>query len=196
MEGPVALFGGSFNPPHVVHGMVCLYLLQTGCAQVWVVPTYAHAFAKALAPFEDRLRMCERLVEPLGGRVRVLDIEASLSSPSYTVDTVRALRRAHPGVAFQWVVGSDILGELPRWKDVDALKQLVDFRVLHRGGYGAPPGELSFPELSSTAIRQALARGESPSGLLPGPVLTYIRERGLYGASPSPLPAAKEASTP
>ena len=181
-DGPIALFGGSFNPPHVVHGMVCLYLLQTGCSEVWVIPTFAHAFAKPLATFEDRLAMCRSMVEPLGARVKVLDIEARLAKPSYTIDTVCALKAIHSEATFQWVVGSDILDELDRWKRVDELKALVDFRVLHRTGYATPKGSVAFPEVSSTAIRRALAEGQDPGALLPVGVLGHIRRRGLYQA--------------
>lgn len=182
-EAPtIALFGGSFNPPHVVHAMVCLYLLQTGAEAVWLVPTFKHAFAKGLAPFEARIKMCRLMAAPLGDRVRVLDIEAHRDGPSYTIDTVRALQAMYPERSFSWVIGSDILGELHLWEKIEELKRRVAFRVLDRGGYTGPGAGVVFPALSSTEIREALARGDGAEGRVPLSVLTYIHRHGLYGA--------------
>ncbi len=56
----VAVFGGSFNPPHVAHQFVALYVLETaGVDELWLVPCAKHTFEKLLAPFSHRLRMCE-----------------------------------------------------------------------------------------------------------------------------------------
>src|SRR5579872_1448859 len=55
----VAVFGGSFNPPHVAHVLACALLLSVQQVdRVLVVPTFRHPFAKSLAAFEERLRMC------------------------------------------------------------------------------------------------------------------------------------------
>ena len=71
MMREVALFGGSFNPPHVAHQMVCLFVLETCRVDaVWMVPTFRHAFSKELCGFEHRFRMCELAAAPLGERVR------------------------------------------------------------------------------------------------------------------------------
>ena len=165
--------------------MVCLYALQTGAQEVWLLPTFSHAFGKDLAPFEDRLEMCRRLVAPLGGSAKVLDVERELEGRSYTVDTVRHLMARHPGTSFRWVVGSDILAELHLWKEPEVLQQLVDFRVVHRGGHPAPEGGVTFPELSSTAVRSALALGKDVRDLVPEAVLSFIEAQGLYrGTTP------------
>src|SRR4051812_26752381 len=63
----VAIFGGSFNPPHVGHQLAALWVLETaGVDELWFVPAFVHPFEKALAPFEDRRRMCERAAAALG----------------------------------------------------------------------------------------------------------------------------------
>lgn len=180
MKKPIALYGGSFNPPHVVHAMVCLYLLQTGCRQVWMLPTFRHAFGKALAPWEDRLEMCRKATSPLGERVQVCEVEAENPEVSYTIDTVRKLQARFPEERFVWVVGSDILGELDRWKDVEELLQRIELRVLYRGGYPTGKQEVSFPALSSTQIRQQLEEGAPVEGWLSQEVIEYIRIKGLY----------------
>jgi len=56
----IALFGGSFNPPHVAHQMVALFVLETAPVdELWITPTYRHAFSKQLVDYEHRIAMCE-----------------------------------------------------------------------------------------------------------------------------------------
>ncbi len=113
----VALLGGSFNPPHICHVLLSVYLLETvDVDEVWWLPVYRHAFAKdsTLRPFKDRLAMCERVVAGYEG-IKVDDTERWLKPPSYTFDTICSLRTAHKDCAFSWLIGSDILPDLHRW---------------------------------------------------------------------------------
>ncbi|MBM4395645.1 MAG: nicotinate (nicotinamide) nucleotide adenylyltransferase [Deltaproteobacteria bacterium] len=181
----VAVFGGSFDPPHCAHVMVVSYVLAcTECDEVWVVPVAEHAFDKQSARFEARLAMCRAAFAPLGERVRVLDVEARLPWPSYTVQTLRELRAARPDVDLVLVMGSDIPAEAARWKAFDEVARLA--RILVVGREGAPAAEVvagpRFPEVSSTAIREALAGGRDVSALVPRGALEVIRKEGLYGA--------------
>jgi len=179
----VALFGGSFNPPHVAHQLVALYVLETEPVdQVWFVPAYKHAFHKPLAPFESRLRMCEIAAKGLGRRARVSEIERVIGGPSRTLATVRRLRTLHPGVSFSVVIGSDITAELPSWYGIGKLQQLVPFIVIgRRAAVGAAAhSAITMPEVSSTEVRQLLRQGKSPEGLVPRAVLDYIYRHGLY----------------
>lgn len=126
--------------------------------------------------------MCRLAFRPLGTRVRVLDIEARLPVPSYTVQTLRHLVQTHPDRAFTLVVGSDIISETPRWRDWDEVSRLARVLVLRRDGFPDPPAPRGprFPAISSTAIREALASGQDVSGLVPEVVLDVIRRRRLY----------------
>lgn len=181
----VALFGGSFNPPHVAHQLVGLYVLETEPVdELWLVPAFQHAFDKPLAPFADRFRMCELAAEALGARVRVSDIEARLGGPSRTLKTVERLIQDHPATAFSLVVGSDLEDEIDSWYGAATLRRLVPFVVVGRAGAGG--GALAMPAISSTEIRAALAAGRPPSGLAPKSVLDYIASRGLYGSRQTP----------
>ncbi len=177
----VAIFGGSFNPPHVAHQMLCLAVLETQAVDaVWMVPTYRHPFAKELVEFEHRFRMCELAARVFGGRVRVSRVEADLGQPaSRTLDTVLALRERRSDTDFRLVVGADILGERDKWYRWEEIERLAPSIVVGRRGYPSNCA-IELPDISSSGIRSRLGRGESVSSLLPRDVMRYIEEHGLY----------------
>ncbi len=180
----VAIFGGSFNPPHVAHVLAAAYVLA--CTDVdlcLVVPCYRHPFAKTLASFEDRLEMCRRAFGDLA-RVQISNVEEELGGESKTVRTLEYLQERHPHWRMRLVVGADVVHEMDRWTAPERVRELAPPFVLGRLGVASPPGyedaPLVLPEVSSTAIRAALAVGEKPAGLLPRRVAEYALERGLY----------------
>lgn len=179
----VAFFGGSFNPPHVAHQLVALYVLETSAVdELWFVPCYKHPFDKALAPFEHRLRMCELAASALGPRVRVNDIERRLGGESRTLETIKALRKEMPGQTFHLVVGADIEHEIATWYGAEELLRTVPRIVVGRSGFvGGPTGsQVTMPAVSSTEVRARLARGDSVAGMLPTQVESYLRKHALY----------------
>src|SRR5207247_5501171 len=96
----IALFGGSFNPPHIGHQMACLYVLETSsCKELWMVPTFRHPFDKALAPFEDRFEMCRRAAVRIGG-CSVSLVQAEVGGQARAIQPVAPLRAEHPGHSF------------------------------------------------------------------------------------------------
>jgi nicotinate-nucleotide adenylyltransferase len=147
----IAVLGGSFNPPHICHVFICYYVLATtDVEQVWWVPCYRHAFGKELASFHHRFTMCCLAVESMREEfVKVSPIEKERQGTSWTIDTVRYLKDRYPDHAFTWIIGSDVLDELDKWKDFDQLQQLISFIVIPRAG--------SFPE-----IHDHLQNGEFP----------------------------------
>ena len=178
----VALLGGSFNPPHVAHLMAAYWVLETqGVSEVWLLPAYRHPFGKELAPWQDRVRMCELAVRPLRG-VHVCTAEADLADDPLVGKTVRTLEHLvakHPDRRFALVVGADILPEASRWYRWDRVRELARVVVVGRQGYPGGVGP-ALPEMSSTEIRARIAAGEDVSGLVPLNVLAYIAARGLY----------------
>jgi nicotinate-nucleotide adenylyltransferase len=183
----IGLFGGSFDPPHVAHQLVCTLALSVGrMDQVWLVPCFRHAFEKPLAPFEDRLAMCRLAAAPFGERVHVCDAERDLGGVSRTLVTLEHLIGLHPGHRWVLVVGADILEETPRWHAWDRIQELCELFVVGRAGVttapGAPAGVV-LPDVSSTDIRARLREGRDVSGQIPGTVGDYLRSRGLYVGS-------------
>ena len=180
----VAIFGGSFNPPHVAHQMAALYVLETAPVdELWLVPAARHAFGKSLAPFEDRLAMCRLAADALGPRVRVSAIERDLGGESRTLKTIRRLRQDHPEHDFSLVIGADLAGEVSSWQGGEELQRTVPFIVVGRGGVGgAGRSPVMLPAVSSTQVRSALAAGQDVRPLLPRAVLDYISAHNLYKA--------------
>lgn len=175
----IAIYGGSFNPPHRAHAMVIDWLLESGTAdQVWLVPVFRHAFEashdKVLAPFEARMRWCGALAGPFGDRVRVSDAEQHLPVPSYTIDTLDHLARRHPACQFRLVVGADILAQVDGWKSWARIAEEYTPVVVGRSGYPSPEGVPCFPEISSTVVRRQLAEGGDASTFLTPEVLALI----------------------
>lgn len=178
----IALLGGSFNPPHVGHLMNAYFVLATReVDRVWLMPVFRHPFAKKLAPFADRVRMCELAAARFAGGVEVTTVEAEAPGSGRTVETLEYLIGRHPEHRFALVIGTDILPERSKWKDFDRIERLADVIVVPRAGFPSPEGRgPALPEVSSTEVREKLARGEDVSALVPREVLAYVREQGLY----------------
>jgi nicotinate-nucleotide adenylyltransferase len=186
----VGLFGGSFNPPHVAHQLVALYMLETHVDEMWFVPTYAHPFGKNLAAFDHRIAMCELAAAPLGARVRVSRAEQALANrpdfvASRTLHLIEHLSASYPDVALRLVVGADILGETDKWHRWDEVTRRAPLVVVGRTGYTLPEGStatgVTMPEVSATRVRELLAaKDPAAAQLLPQSVLRYIARHGLY----------------
>lgn len=201
----VALYGGSFDPVHLGHMHVArLAQLHFGLTQVVFVPAAQppHKLGQALAPAADRVRMLELALEGEPSW-SVWTCELERSGPSYTVDTLRSAPQAlqlAPGVELHLVVGWDNLRGFERWREVDEVVTLAQPIVVWRGSEDAEAlaraqaalgptlglrlerGLLRVPPspVSSTRVRESIARGEAPTDCLPAAVLEYIRARGIY----------------
>jgi len=178
----VALIGGSFNPPHVGHLLAADYVKATReIDEVWLMPAYRHPFGKQMLDFEHRFQMCRALCADAAGWLKATDVERELGEGGWTVDTLAHLVAKFPLDQFTLVIGSDILKDLPNWKQFDRIEQMATVLVLRRAGHPAP--EAVGPELahvSSTQVRQMLERGDDPTFLVPRAVLQYVRSHRLY----------------
>jgi nicotinate-nucleotide adenylyltransferase len=184
---PLAIFGGSFDPPHVAHLLAAAYVLGVGDFEgVLVVPTFEHALGKRLAPFAERLELCRRCFGGLAG-VTVSDLESELPRPSYTVRLLERLVADEPARPLRLIIGSDVLAETAAWHDFQRVQALAPPFVLTRVGHERPGlGPAVLPNVSSTRVRELLARREDPdaarelSGLVPRRVLEHIAAASLY----------------
>lgn len=177
----LAVYGGSFDPPHVAHLLSVAYVLATAeVDRVLVVPTFKHPFAKPLAPYAHRIAMCELAMRDLK-RVEISRIEEDLGGESLTLHTLQELRRREPSAKLRLVIGSDLVAETPRWHRFDEVRALADLVVVGRAGHPtADDLPVSLPPVSSTEVRRRLRAGEDVDGLVPRAVAEYAHEHGLY----------------
>lgn len=182
----VAVYGGSFNPPHLGHALVATALhLRADVDEVWWVPVYQHAFQdiqpKRLAPYRRRVAWCEGLAQRLGPWAQVSQAEADLPPPSYTIDTLRYFESEYPNKQFRLVVGADVLNDTAGWQRWDRIEAEFSPIVVGRQGYTRPLPEpsLDFPAVSSTALRAALRRGAAVGHWLPAVVEAELKANGL-----------------
>jgi nicotinate-nucleotide adenylyltransferase len=194
----IGVLGGIFDPLHNGHiALASLACDQLGLDTLYLVPAGVppHKACSVRASAAHRLAML-RLATAGDKRLRVYGGEVRRGGISYTVDTLRELRRLHPASSILFVIGSDNLAEIPSWRCYREILSMVTLCVAHRPGHPLrrPPAlvraavrTLCGPEwgVSSTMVRDYLARGCTCRGLVPEPVRRYIARHGLYRLSTS-----------
>jgi nicotinate-nucleotide adenylyltransferase len=188
----VGLFGGTFDPPHLGHLVLadrCAHAL--GLEEVDFVLAYRppHKEGRRVTDFELRHRMLSAATEGNPG-FRILTLEREREGPSYTVETLRALRTARPADRFWLLLGEDSLDEIPTWREPGEIARLARVAVYHRiGAIGAVPeafrGRVDFVpgprlEVSSTWIRGEVRAGHPVRYLIAPAVAELIESEGLY----------------
>lgn len=181
----VAIYGGSFDPPHIGHVMVVSHLLlnDPGVDSVLVIPCFEHK-DKVLTPFEHRLAMCEHAFGWLP-RVLVSTVERDLGGVSLTVRTLKHLKLTQPEWDLRFIMGSDLKDQAPTWEGWTDIERLAPPLYIGRAGIAptqvGDPTPIS-PVVSSTIVRDALRqrRYSDAERYLPREVLTVIRHHDLY----------------
>lgn len=187
----IGIFGGSFNPVHCGHLMVASYLASwTDLDEVWLTLSPQNPL-KSTADFaaeNDRLAMVTMATEG-SETLKVCDVELHMPRPSYTIDTLRQLRRSHTGCRFRLIIGSDNWLIFPQWKSAEEIISEFGVIIYPRPGYpidtDSLPDGVTFvdaPEcsLSSTFLRKSIATDHSIEQMVPQNVVKYIKEHKLY----------------
>jgi nicotinate-nucleotide adenylyltransferase len=184
----LAIFGGTFDPIHSAHLIVAREATERfALDQVLFIPGANPPHKAAGAPYEDRYRMVELACTADPRFVASRLEEGSEKNYSiYTIERVQASEASDAQTLF-FIIGADAFAEIRTWHRWEDVIRAVEFIVVTRPGhvYTSPPGArvhrldtVALP-VSSSEIRQALARGETPEEL-PAGVAAYIRSRGLY----------------
>lgn len=198
----IGVFGGSFNPVHYGHLLLAeTCRVQARLDEIWFVPaaTPPHKQDLALAPDQDRVAMLQLA---MGGHTpfRVSEIELQRGGLSYTVDTLGEIAKGRPDADLFFLMGADSLADWHSWRAPDEICRLATPLVVHRAGSPRPSldafepfadkerlaaiaahqVEMPIIELSSSAIRDAVQRGESIRFQTPRAVEKYIETNRLY----------------
>lgn len=198
----IGIFGGTFNPIHIAHLIVASELRwKASLDKVIFVPCHfpPHKEPVDLAKGEDRMAMIELAISG-NPYFEASPIELMRGGRSYTVDTLREIReKIPPDSELFFLLGYDMLIDLPTWKDVDSILSMSKLAAMRRPGYDPdstrwlPPGKewwleriefFDVPEIgiSSSDIRMRVKMGMPISYMVPKPVEDYIIEKGLYRA--------------
>jgi nicotinate-nucleotide adenylyltransferase len=196
MPSAIGILGGTFDPPHAGHVAAAVAAhQQLGLDEVRVIPAGQAPLRSGapLASAADRATMCRLAFAEYPWAV-VDERETRRDGTSWSIDTARELAAEFPDALRVWILGADQLARLDRWKGVAELCSLVEFAVLSRDGISTVPPPAIAPlirltvlkapavQVSSTALREALRRGDSPRNGLPLAVARHIDERSLYQA--------------
>ena len=183
------IFGGSFDPIHVVHTALAAEALRQNLAdEVWfmVSPLNPHKQGQQLTPEEQRLEMVQLAIED-EPRFKASDFEFTLPRPSYTLHTLQALEAAYPEREFLLLIGADNWEKFDRWYRGDLILECYPIIVYPRGNEQQPllpqgvkwlASELY--DISSTQIRELVASGADIQGSVSQKVSEYINKNRLY----------------
>jgi nicotinate-nucleotide adenylyltransferase len=194
----VGILGGAFNPPHIGH-LVCAQetRLQLGLDRVVLVPVGdpPHRRLEDDPGPDARLEMTE-LAAAGDPALSVSRAELDRPGPSYTADTLAALRDAAPADELVLILGGDQAAALPAWHEPERVLELAEVAAVERVNWPreeivrsldglAAADRLHFVhmpliEISSSDLRRRAAAGLPLRYLVPDPVAGLIAERGLY----------------
>ncbi|MDR1521869.1 MAG: nicotinate-nucleotide adenylyltransferase [Streptococcaceae bacterium] len=184
----IGILGGNFNPIHNAHLLIADQVAQIlGLDGVYLMPEASppHQETKYTISAEHRLNMIELAISD-NPRLGIEMIELQLGGVNYTFDTMKKLTKMNPDVYYFFIIGGDMIEDLPRWYRINELMKLVQFVGVERFGYlkklPSPLIWVDIPkmEISSTYLRKFIGYGDIPKYLIPDKVYSYIQEKGLY----------------
>lgn len=192
----VALFGGTFDPPHIGHGVAMRQILDTGrFDEVWVVPSGIRYDKQSIASPLDRLHMTRLLVRHSFLPHEKITVQPHLvKNPTgypFTIKEIEFLRKKYPRATFTVAIGPDQARVLRHWHRAEKLFKTVDFLILVRDGRPAhvpaecratilDPEDAIWMNISSTQLRHRLKKGQSIAGLTPLAIVKFIERKKLY----------------
>ena len=191
------LFGGSFDPVHNGHIKLAEFMMnELSLDRMIVIPTFVSPFKTGGSAAEDRYEMCRFAFS--GEKYEVSRIETDREGKSYTIDTVKEIRKTYPDDELFLIIGSDQLKNFHKWyKAAEILSEVTLCAVSRETGdtceelektadenlrkYGKVLIKKFEPlEISSTEIRNMAAAGNDITPFVPEAVAGFIKTRGLY----------------
>ena len=199
LRGAIGVFGGTFDPIHVAHLAIAEAARDTfGLRSVLFIPAAEppHKPGQQITPIEHRLAMVELALVGNAG-FKVSRIEVDRPGPSYTVETLEALRAVNVNDRLALILSAESFADLPTWHEPKRILQLASVIVAPRDGFlavdeafvgrnvslaGAEAVFLDGPRirLSASEIRERAAAGRSVRYLVPDAVAAYISDHSLY----------------
>jgi len=193
----IGIFGGTFDPVHNGH----IYLARKICQKLSLdklifIPTYIPPHKKGIKVTQARHRYNMLKLAVSGNKIfKISDIEIKRKGRSYSVETLRRLRKKYGKKAeLFFITGSDSLKELDKWKNLPEILRLCRFVVVERPGFKIkdPPKDfiilkINAKNISSTDIRNRIKANKPLGQLIPGLVEAYIYSRDVYQSVREPV---------
>lgn len=186
----VGILGGSFNPVHIGHMMVASYLVEWGYVdKVWLTLSPLNPLKDGYELLPDIKRLQMLSIAARGAeKIDICDIELTMPRPSYTINTLDLLAERFPDTRFKLVIGSDNWRIFDQWREPQRILDNYGVLVYMRPGYpvnddgtaGMEIVHAPMADISSTMVREAIAKGRDMNYFLPAGVYQYIRENKLY----------------
>jgi len=194
----IGLFFGSFNPIHIGHLILANYILEhSDMQELWFVVSPQNPFKdkKSLLKDHNRLDMVQLAIKNYP-KMRASNVEFSLPTPSYTIDTLTYLQEKHPDYSFSLIMGEDNLKSLHKWKNYELLlknHQIIVYpRILGedistplnvtelKNHHNIHKIDAPIIELSATEIRDMIKSGKNVRPMLPPEVFEYLDGSSFY----------------
>jgi nicotinate-nucleotide adenylyltransferase len=190
----LGILGGTFDPPHAGH-LAAAVAVQTQVALDELVLMVANepwqkVGDRQVTPAQVRFEMTEALVDGISG-LRADDREIRRGGPTYTVDTLEEIIAEHPDTEIFLIVGADTASRLETWHRASDVVRLSTIVIVNRDDVtNAASGflhdarvvnvSMTPVDVSSSAIREAVAHGEAIVSATSSSVASIIRDRSLY----------------
>ena len=188
----LGLLGGTFDPPHFGHLVAAQEAaLELDLQKVIFLPAAQNPLKQGelVSPAEDRCRMVELAIAG-NSHFGLSRADLDRPPPSYTADLLRTLQAEEPGRELFFLVGADIVPELPRWQRLDEILRLATLVAVNRPGWPEPDLSNVDPRVrllrvpgvavSSTDLRARVRTARPIRYLTPDAVAEYIQQRRLY----------------
>ena len=190
----IGVMGGTFDPIHNGHLVAASEVQQHfDLDEVLFVPTGQPWMKPAVTDSEHRYLMSV-IATAANPRFTVSRVDIDRDGPTYTIDTLRDIRKLHPDADLFFISGADAIAQILDWKSVDELWSLAHFVAVSRPGHdlvisALPAQEVSSLEvpalaISSTDCRSRVSRGFPVWYLVPDGVVQYISKHHLYRSIP------------
>ena len=176
------IFGGSFNPIHNGHISLARQLREkAGLDEVWLMVSPQNPLKAQADLLDDQIRMeMARLAVEGETGIIASDYEMHLPKPSYTWNTLEALKRDYPDREFVLMIGGDNWQLFDKWYRADDIRNQYQIIVYPRRGCKGGIDGLDLIDISSTEIRECIQAGKPINHLVPKAVAEYIKEHELY----------------
>jgi nicotinate-nucleotide adenylyltransferase len=189
----IGILGGTFDPMHLGHLVMAEQVREKlRLDRIIFVPSAnpPHKTRRKLSSVRDRWEMTRLGIEG-NSKFLVSDLELKRRGLSYTIDTLKQLKKLYPGQEIYFLTGSDVLDEIQTWKEPEQIYKQAKVVIAIRPGFDRFDTENWFAkksiivpitgiDVSSSQVRAKARKGESIRYLVPAKVEEYINRKKLY----------------